>query len=74
MVFGAFDGAYDAHHAFFVLGQESRRLFNRGFCSRCRCRKLERQKSFWYISARLEELKKEDGVGQVIIGDAEIGV
>jgi len=73
MVFGVFDGIHDGHRAFF---KEARKYGDYLIASVAQDHMAERLKGYLpqnNLARRIDHLKKEDAIDEVVLNDAEIG-
>jgi cytidyltransferase-like protein len=73
MVFGTFDGVHEGHRAFFREAKSHGDHLVAVLAQDVIVERLKGRKPIMDISARVEELKKEDKVDEVVAGDMEIG-
>jgi cytidyltransferase-like protein len=73
MVFGTFDGIHEGHRAFFREARSRGDYLIAVLAPDAIVERLKGKRPLLNISRRLEELAKEDGVDEVVVGDAELG-
>ncbi|MEK7146940.1 MAG: adenylyltransferase/cytidyltransferase family protein [Patescibacteria group bacterium] len=74
MVFGVFDGVHDGHRAFLKEAKSHGDYLIAVLAQDHIVERLKGRLPEINLAERLEHLKKEDGVDEVVIGDAELGV
>lgn len=73
MVFGTFDGVHAGHRAFLKEARTYGDYLITVIAQDEIVEQLKGRKPVRNISARVSELQNEDGVNEVVIGDAELG-
>ncbi len=73
MVFGTFDGVHEGHRAFFKEAKSHGDYLLAVIAQDAIVERLKGKRPMLNESARIQELQKEDGVDEVVIGDMELG-